>query len=217
MQDEIHDEVDVHTDAAATNVLTVLIIDDHRMFAESMSRLLSDEDDIDVVGIATTGAEGLQLADELLPRVVLVDFQLPEQDGVVIAGQPKQRHPTMMVIMLTGLANDRVLLANDRVLLAAIDAGCSGFVTKDRPASGVVEAVRSAAASEAVISPVLLARLLPKLGRTGPRPVGARSVPTSPIASARSSGCSLAARPTRRSPPSCSSASTRCATTSSRC
>jgi DNA-binding NarL/FixJ family response regulator len=97
--------------------------------------------------------------------VVLVDFQLPDRTGVEVAAEVKARNPKTMVVMLTGSTDDRVLLA-------AIDAGCSGFLTKDRGASEVAEAVRAAAAGEALISPAQLARLLPKLSRTH-RAVGA--------------------------------------------
>jgi DNA-binding NarL/FixJ family response regulator len=137
----------------------VLIVDDHRMFAESLSRLLSDEDGITVLGIAGSGAEALEMAGRLSPKVVLIDYQMPDQDGVTVSRAIKVREPSTMVVMLTGSTDDRVLLA-------AIDAGCSGFLTKDRAAAEVIEAVRSAASGEAVISPALLARLLPKLTRT---------------------------------------------------
>ena len=137
----------------------VLIIDDHRMFAESLARLLADEEGISVLATAASGSEGIELADRLRPQVVLVDYQMPEQDGVAIAAEIKRRDPKIMVVMLAGSAEDRVLLA-------AIDAGCSGFLTKDRTAAEVAYAVRAAASGEAFISPALLARLLPKLNRT---------------------------------------------------
>jgi DNA-binding NarL/FixJ family response regulator len=139
--------------------VAVLIVDDHRMFGESLGRLLSDEDGIAVLGVATTGAEAVEAIEKLQPRVVLMDYQLPDQDGVTVAAQIKERDPEVMVVMLTGLGDDRVLLA-------AIEAGCSGFLTKDRAAAEVADAVRAAAAGEALISPALLARLLPKLNRT---------------------------------------------------
>jgi DNA-binding NarL/FixJ family response regulator len=143
----------------------VLIVDDHRMFAESLSRLLSDEDRISVLGVATTGEEALEITQREQPDVVLMDYQLPDRDGVAVTEEIKRRHPGVMVVMLTGLGDDRLLLA-------AIEAGCSGFLTKDRAAAEVAEAVRSAAAGEALISPTLLARLLPKLNRTH-RSIGA--------------------------------------------
>jgi len=143
----------------------VLIVDDHRMFAESLSRLLSDEDGISVVGVATSAEEALEIAAQQRPQVVLMDYQLPDRDGVAVTEDIKRRQPETMVVMLTGLGDDRLLLA-------AIEAGCSGFLTKDRAAAEVADAVRSAAAGEALISPTLLARLLPKLNRTH-RSIGA--------------------------------------------
>ncbi len=145
--------------------VAVLIVDDHRMFGESLARLLADEVGITVLGVATTGAEAVDLTDRLHPNVVLMDYQLPDQDGVTVAAQIKRHDPGVMVVMLTGLSDDRVLLA-------AIEAGCSGFLTKDRAASEVADAVRAAAVGEALISPALLARLLLKLNRTN-REVGA--------------------------------------------
>jgi len=136
--------------------ITVLIIDDHQMFAESLARLLSDEEGISVLGSAANGTDGIALAARLRPDVVLVDYMMPKQDGIAITREIKACDSQMMVVMLTGSTDDRVLLA-------AIDAGCSGFLTKDRAATDVVDAVRAASAGEAVISPAMLARLLPKL------------------------------------------------------
>ncbi len=137
----------------------ILIVDDHRMFAESLARLLSDEEGLQVLGIATDGAEALTLAEAMQPRVVLVDYQMPGQDGVELTVQIRRRNPHTMVLMLTGSADDHVLLA-------ALEAGVSGFLTKDRAASEVADAVRAAAIGEALISPALLGQLLPQLNRT---------------------------------------------------
>ena len=138
-----------------------MIVDDHLMFAESMARLLSDEGNIRVVGGASTGGEGLTLISQLEPDVVLIDFHLPDRNGVEVAAEVKARNPKTIVVMLTASTDDRVLVA-------AIDAGCSGFLTKDRAASEVADAVRAAAAGEALISPAQLARLLPNLTRSQP-------------------------------------------------
>ncbi len=138
--------------------VSVLIVDDHLMFAESLARLLQDEGDIAVVGLAPSGADAIEMSGRLSPDVVLIDYQMPDRDGVEISAEIKERNPQIMVVMLTGTSDDRVLLAS-------IEAGCSGFLTKDRAASEVAIAVRSAAAGEALITPALLARLLPKLSR----------------------------------------------------
>jgi DNA-binding NarL/FixJ family response regulator len=136
----------------------VVIVDDHRMFAESLARLLADEEDVDVVGIVQDPTRAGEVIDELDPDVVLVDYQMPGRDGVQVTADIKRDHPSTMVVMLTSSVDDHVLLS-------AIDAGCSGFLTKDRAASEVTTAVRAAAAGEALISPAQLARLLPRLSR----------------------------------------------------
>jgi DNA-binding NarL/FixJ family response regulator len=149
----------------ATESTTVVIVDDHRMFAESLARLLGDEADIDVVGVASDSDEALELVGRVHPSVVLLDYLLPGRDGVQVAQDIKHIHPATMVVMLTSSSDDRVLLA-------AIDAGCSGFITKDHAATDVAGAVRAAATGEALITPEQLVRLLPQLG-TGRNGVGA--------------------------------------------
>lgn len=141
------------------DTIGVLIIDDHRMFAESLGRMLGDEAGIEVLGFATSAARGIELASRLKPSVVLVDYQMPDQNGVATAIEIKRVSAATAVVILTGSTDDRVLVA-------AIEAGCAGFMTKDRPGAEVAGAVREAAAGGAIISPAMLARLLPKLNRT---------------------------------------------------
>lgn len=136
----------------------VLLVDDHRMFGESLARLLADEPGIDVLAVATSGEEALKLASALRPKVVLLDQEMPDRDGVSVAAELKARDPDQMVVMLTSSTDDRVLLG-------ALEAGCSGFLTKDRAAAEVAETVRAAAAGDAVIAPAMLARLLPQLNK----------------------------------------------------
>ena len=153
------------TDTTARPAVRVLLINDHQMFVESLARVLADDHRIDVVGVASTAADGRRLAAAHRPRVALVDFMLPDQDGVELAATLKADDPHLMAVMLTASTEDRVLLG-------AIDAGCSGFLTKDRAVTEVVEAVLAAADGEALISPAQLARLLPRLSKAT-QPIGA--------------------------------------------
>lgn len=139
-------------------VLRVLIVDDHEVFGTSLARTLADEDDLDVVGAVTTVGEAVRLAAGSVD-VVLADFRLAEGDGVELTRTLRAQHPNITVVMLTA-SND------DAVLAAALDAGCSGFVTKAEPLDTVLAAIRGAAAGEAIVTPALLARLLPRLGST---------------------------------------------------
>lgn len=148
--------------------LRVLIVDDHAVFADGLTALLSSEPDVAVAGIAHGVVEAGALAAKAQPDVVLMDYELLDGTGVEATAAVLSTCPAASVVMLTSFSDDAVLLA-------AIEAGCSGFVTKHRAGHEVVDAVRAAAAGEALISPALLARLLPRLRR---EPVRAASTLT---------------------------------------
>ena len=123
--------------------LRVVVIDDHQVFGVSLARALSDEDDIEIVGVAISMATAPALVTPDVD-VALCDFRLADGDGVSLTRSMLQQCPQLKVVMLTA-SND------DAVLAAALEAGCAGFVTKSEPLATVVHAVRSAAVGEAVI------------------------------------------------------------------
>lgn len=140
-----------------TAPIHVLVVDDHDVFGTSIARVLDDEDDITVVGVATSVAAALvELERSHGIDVVLSDFRLGDGDGVSLTRSIAARWPEIRVVMLTA-SNDEEILA------AALEAGCAGFVTKSESLDTVLSAVRSAAVGEAVVTPSLLARLLPRL------------------------------------------------------
>jgi DNA-binding NarL/FixJ family response regulator len=144
--------------AAPTRPIRVLVVDDHEVLASSLAMVLDAEDDITVAGVATTlGQARAQLATTD-PDVVLLDHRMPDGDGVAMIPELRAVHPSTGVVVLTASAADHVLIT-------AIEAGASGFLSKTRSLEEVTAAVRAAAAGESVISPELLARLLPRFGR----------------------------------------------------
>lgn len=145
--------------------IRVVICDDHRLVAESVALLLGAQPDIEVVAVATTVEEVLRLTASEQPHVVLMDYALPDGDGVGATARLKARHPEVQVVLLTSYVDEDVLVA-------AIEAGCSGYVTKARGGEELTAAVRLAAEGEALVSPDMLARLLPRLRRQ-PRGLGA--------------------------------------------
>lgn len=136
--------------------VSVVVVDDHRMFAEGLVRLLDLEDGIDVLGVGGTGHEAVGLVEQLRPRVLLLDVDMPGGSGLGAAAEVKRRWPSTMVVIVTGSHDDDLLLR-------AIDAGCSGYLTKDRAAAEVAGAVRAVAAGEALVSADQMERLLPRL------------------------------------------------------
>lgn len=143
------------TDVAAQQV-GILIVDDHQMVAESLGDVLDGVDGLGVVGIATTGDDALRMARAHRPDVVAVDYRMPGRDGTEIARELRAELPDAVLIMLTAEADDRLIAE-------AVRAGCAGVVTKDRPASSIVEAIQQAVAGTPLISPDVLIRILPHL------------------------------------------------------
>jgi DNA-binding NarL/FixJ family response regulator len=147
-------------DAPAVPV-RVLIVDDHEVLASSLAMVLDAEEDISTVGVATTLEQARALVGTAQPDVVLLDHRMPDGDGVGAIPSLRALRPSIGVVVLTASPSDHVLLA-------AIEAGASGFLSKTRSLDEVTAAVRAAAAGESVISPELLARLLPRFGRGKP-------------------------------------------------
>ncbi len=139
--------------------IRVMVVDDHQLVAQALAEVLDDEPDLDVVARTGSVAEATQTARELAPDVVLMDYQLPDGNGVAAAERIRRHRPETKIVMLTAYAEDALLVA-------AVEAGCSGYLTKDRAVEEVVSAVRAAHAGEVLISPAKLAQLLPKLRRS---------------------------------------------------
>jgi len=101
----------------------VLVVDDHEILAQGIERLLRDSPGVEVVGTAATARAAVAAAAELAPDVVLMDYHLPDGDGVRAAAQIRSDSPTSKVIILSGSASATAVLAARR-------AGCAGYLDK---------------------------------------------------------------------------------------
>jgi DNA-binding NarL/FixJ family response regulator len=124
--------------AAAASRITVLIADDHRLFLEALEAILAADDAIEVVGRASDGREAVDLARTLRPSVILMDISMPVLDGVEATEQIRRDLPHACVLMLTG-SNARMDVDRAR------RAGAAGYVTKDRIAAELIQAIRDVA------------------------------------------------------------------------
>lgn len=149
--------------------IKVLVVDDHRVLAQGLVEMLRLEGDIQVVGTAATAGEAIDAAREHAPDVVLMDYALPDLTGTDAARRIKDERPATKIVILTAVTDEAILVE-------AIEAGCSGYITKDKPVDEAISAVRAAHAGEVLISPSMLARLLPKLSRA-PSPARADLTP----------------------------------------
>lgn len=124
--------------------LRVLLADDHTVLRDGLRRSL-EAYGLEVVGEASDGAEAVELAEQLLPDVVLMDVSLPVQDGVEATRQLRARAPGIAVVMLT-------MFADGATLREALGAGAVGYLVKDCTTAEIVDTVSAVAAGETVLS-----------------------------------------------------------------
>ncbi len=121
--------------SAETEVLRVVVVDDHEIVRDGLIMLLGSLDGIDVVGSAADGREALAVVEELRPDVVVMDIQMPRLDGIEATRFLHGRVPESRVIVLT-------MNEDDDTILSAIKAGASGYLVKGSGAAEVERAVR---------------------------------------------------------------------------
>jgi DNA-binding NarL/FixJ family response regulator len=132
--------------------IRVLIVDDHAVVRMGLRVFFDLQDDIEVVGEAADGSEGVAMARRLEPDVVLMDLLMPNMDGITAIGRIKAERPETEIVTMTSFIEEEKVTA-------ALEAGASGYVLKDAEAEEVATAVRAAFAGEVHLDPAV-ARLL---------------------------------------------------------
>jgi DNA-binding NarL/FixJ family response regulator len=144
----------------------IVLADDKELIRYGLTGILSREEDMEVVGEASTGGEALQLCRTLRPDLVLMDVEMPEMDGLSATRRLKEELPTISVLILT--AHD-----NPDYLLEAVQAGAAGFLLKESALQQVADAVRTVMNGEPTLDQALAVRLLrrmsPQVGAAGSR------------------------------------------------
>ena len=138
--------------------IRVLVADDQSMVRAGFRMLLSGEDDIEVVAEASNGIEAVEKAARFAPTVVLMDIRMPELDGLEATRRILAADPEARVLVLT-------TFDLDEYVYEALRAGASGFVLKDDPPEQLLEAVRTVASGEALLSPAITKRVIREFTR----------------------------------------------------
>lgn len=136
--------------------ITIIIVDDHKVVRQGVRAFMDTQPDIKVVGESGSGEEAVRLVSEHAPDVVIVDLVMPGMDGVEVTRQVKQTSPRTQVIVLTSYHQDEHIFP-------AIRAGALSYLLKDVGPAELAEAVRKAAAGEAVLHPRVAARVVQEL------------------------------------------------------
>jgi DNA-binding NarL/FixJ family response regulator len=150
-------------DMTAAQPLSVLLVDDHELIRHGLARAFERTDDFTVVGEAGSVAQGLELARQLSPNVVVTDVRLPDGTGLDLVRQLRAADAEMGIVVLT-------MYAGDEQLFGALEAGASSFVTKDSPSDEVIAAARHASVSPRSFTAADLAGAMRRrLTPTGPQ------------------------------------------------
>jgi DNA-binding NarL/FixJ family response regulator len=124
--------------------ISVLLVDDHSLVRRGFRRILEDEPDIEVTGEAADGAEAVRLANELKPRVVVMDCAMPNMNGLLATRKILEQQPQTLVLMLS-------MHPEETLVRQALDAGARGYVLKNAVDLELGAAIRRVVAGETVL------------------------------------------------------------------
>ncbi|WP_426736922.1 response regulator [Plantibacter sp. 2H11-2] len=136
-----------------TDPVRILLVDDQQLIRLGFGLVLGAEDDLDVVGEASNGAEAIDLAARLQPDVILMDVRMPGLDGIEATRRIVAANPDSRIIILT-------TFDLDEYAFGALRAGASGFLLKDALPNELTSAIRAVHAGDAAVSTRITKRML---------------------------------------------------------
>lgn len=141
--------------------ISVGVVDDQRLFRESIAGMLAAESFISVVGVACNGLEAIELVRQFRPAVMLMDVKMPEMNGMRATRQIKAEFSETKIILLT-------TFTSDDFVLEGLAAGANGYILKDISAVGLVSAIRAVNSGEQVTAPDIANRVMQLLEKQNP-------------------------------------------------
>ncbi|MBX9573783.1 MAG: response regulator transcription factor [Candidatus Obscuribacterales bacterium] len=137
-------------------MIRLMLVDDQTLIRQGLASLLSLEDDFEIVGHASHGAEAVSLIDTLTPDIILMDIRMPVMDGVAATKAIRERHPQMKILVLT-------TFDEDEYIVQAMQAGASGYLLKDAPTEQLAAAIRSVNSGFTQLGPTIAPKLFSRL------------------------------------------------------
>lgn len=148
-----------------TQVIRILVVDDHAIVREGLRALISGKPDMELVGEAGDGQEALLQARSLQPDVILMDLVMPHKDGIQAIREIRGENPAARILVLTSFGED------DQVF-SAVKAGALGYLLKDSSPQELLEAIRCVYRGESSLHPAVARKLILGYGQDQPAEVG---------------------------------------------
>ena len=139
-----------------TNLIRILLVDDHPIVREGVQSLLSNYEEFVVVGEAEDGETAVFQFRALQPDITLLDIRLPDESGLMVLNRLRQIQPTARILLLTSFEDDEYVMA-------ALQAGAQGYILKNASDALLVQAIRAAHRGERVFSPRVTETMVRKL------------------------------------------------------
>lgn len=139
-----------------TDIIKVLIADDHAVVREGLRALIATEPGMEVAGEAEDGIEAVFKARSLQPDVILMDLVMPRKDGLEAISEIKQQNPEARVLVLTSFAEDEMVFP-------AIKSGALGYLLKDSSPQELLQAIRDVYRGESFLHPTIARKLIREL------------------------------------------------------
>ncbi len=146
------------TRAESDHKIKILIADDHTMVRQGLSQICEAEPDMQVVGQAADGQQAIRLAQSLEPDIVVMDINMPGQDGVEATKAITAENPRIGVIILT-------MYRQDQYVFEAIKAGARAYLLKDADSEELLRAIRAVAQGEALLDPSIAGKMIEEFKR----------------------------------------------------
>ncbi|KQX45432.1 MULTISPECIES: response regulator [unclassified Paenibacillus] len=142
-------------------LIKVLLVDDHEMVRIGLAAVLGTEDGIEVVGEASNGHDGIRLAQEYRPDVVLMDLVMEGMDGIETTRKLLQLYPDCKVIVLTSFLDDEKMYP-------VIEAGAFSYLLKTSRASEIAQAIRAAAKGQSILESQVASKIMNRFRQPKP-------------------------------------------------
>jgi two-component system invasion response regulator UvrY len=139
-------------------MIRVLVVDDHTLVRAGLCRILESQDDVEVVAETGSGREAVELCDRLKPDVIVLDFGLPDMDGLEVTSRISDMKTGARILVLT-------MHASEDYAVRLVRAGAAGFVVKGASPDDLLEALRKVAGKGTYVSPAILEKMVSRVGQ----------------------------------------------------
>jgi DNA-binding NarL/FixJ family response regulator len=140
------------------DTIRIMIVDDHEVVRSGLKAILEPEDDLEVVGEASSGSEAVEKVARLDPSLVLMDVRMEEMSGIEACRLIKSSHPQVNVLMLTSFGEEEAVMA-------PIMAGASAYLLKNVGRSELIRAIRGVAGGQNLLDPAVTKRVMERLAQ----------------------------------------------------